>query len=116
MEAKLMSDKFHSRRSFLQGIALSAAFLPLVRAGDVLAAEALPHLAESDPVARALAYTENAASLSPAKDPVFKQGSTCANCAQYVSAQEQKGYAPCNAFPGKSVNAKGWCRAWAVKP
>jgi len=110
-----MPDKLHSRRDFLRGIVLGAAALPLLRSTDIFAAEALPHLAESDPTATALGYTENAAKIDAAKEAAFKKGSTCANCVLYQTAAEQKGYAPCSAFPGKSVNAKGWCRVWAAK-
>lgn len=111
-----MSDHFHSRRDFLRGLALGAAALPLIRPTDVFAAAALPHLAESDPTAKALAYTESAAKIDPAKEPTYKKGSKCSTCALYVNADEQKGYAPCTAFPGKAVNGNGWCRAWAAKP
>jgi hypothetical protein len=110
-----MSDKLHSRRNFLRGIVLGAAALPLVRTADVLAADALPHLAVTDPAAKALGYTENAAGIDAAKEPTYKKGSKCSTCALYQGAQEQGGYAPCSAFPGKSVSGNGWCRAWAAK-
>ncbi|MGH8455148.1 MAG: high-potential iron-sulfur protein [Nevskiales bacterium] len=111
-----MSDNLRSRRDFLRGMVLGAAALPLVRSADVFAAEAaLPHLAESDPTAKALGYTENAAKIDPAKEPTYKQGTKCSSCSLYQSAQAQKGYAPCGAFPGKTVNANGWCRAFAAK-
>ena len=111
-----MSDRTHSRRDFLRGLALGAAALPLIRPADVFAADALPHLAVSDPTAKALGYTESAAKIDPAKEPTYKKGSKCSTCALYANANEQKGYAACTAFPGKAVNGNGWCRAFAAKP
>lgn len=101
-----------NRRQFLKILlAGSAAMtLPALPAH----AAAMPKLAEDDPSAKALGYVADAAKA--AKDPVYKKGSICAGCALYQAAQEQGGYAPCMAFPGKSVNKAGWCRAWARKP
>ncbi|MGH8460201.1 MAG: high-potential iron-sulfur protein [Stenotrophobium sp.] len=110
-----MSEPSNSRRKFLRGLAVAAAALPLSRLPQALAAAALPHLSPSDPAATALGYTENAATLTAAKEPTHKKGDDCANCALYQSAQASGGYAPCAAFPGKEVNAKGWCRAHAAK-
>ncbi len=76
----------------------------------------MPHLAESDPAAKALGYVEDATKLDPAKETTYKKGSKCSGCALYQVAQAQGGYAPCAAFPGKAVNANGWCRAFAAKP
>lgn len=110
-----MTEKLQSRRNFLRGVLLGAATLPLIRSTDLFAADALPHLETTDPTAKALGYTEDASKIDPAKEAAFKKGSTCANCNLYVTAQEKNGYAPCSAFPGKSVAAKGWCRAWVAK-
>ncbi|HEX4870971.1 MAG TPA: high-potential iron-sulfur protein [Nevskiaceae bacterium] len=98
-----------SRREFLRlcGIgALSA--LPLR-----VAAQAPAKLDPKDPLAVSLAYVENAATLNPAKEPLFKAGSNCANCILYQKAQEKGGYAPCGAVGGKLVAGPGWCKAWA---
>jgi hypothetical protein len=40
-------------------------------------------------------------------------GTDCANCNFYQGAAT--GYGPCQLFPGKSVNAKGWCSGYAKK-
>ncbi|HEV2621632.1 MAG TPA: high-potential iron-sulfur protein [Frateuria sp.] len=95
-----------SRRRFLKvaaGTAAAAAVagsLPrFARAAD------LPHVAESDPTAKALDYVEDA---SKSKNPKHKAGDVCANC-QFYSGTGTAGYGPCQLFPGKSVNAKGWC-------
>jgi hypothetical protein len=110
-----MNQIFSSRRNFLRGIASGLAVLPFAHSLNAYAAAGMPHLAASDPSAAALGYVENAAKLDPAKEAAFKKGSHCAGCSLYQAAQAGGGYAPCAAFPGKSVNANGWCRAYAAK-
>jgi hypothetical protein len=102
-----------NRRTFL--LTAIAAAATLGQAGVSAAAE-LPKLPESDPTAKALGYVENAAKLDPAKEAAYQKGRTCAGCALYQKAQAQGGFAPCAAFPGKRVNATGWCRAFAAAP
>ena len=101
-----------SRRRFLSIALVTAAAAPIVlRAGDAAAQATLPKLAVTDPTAKALAYTENAAAV---KHPAFKPASNCANCNFYKGAKGQA-YGPCTLFPKNSVAAKGWCSAWAKK-
>ncbi|OOG47059.1 high-potential iron-sulfur protein [Rhodanobacter sp. C01] len=94
-----------SRRRFLKIVAGSAAVavvaggLPrLVRAAD------LPPVTETDPTAKALGYVEDASKSVNAR---HKAGDDCSNCQFYSGAATGRG--PCQLFPGKSVNAKGWC-------
>ena len=104
-----------SRRYFIKLAAYSTALLPL---GHVLfadAADSLPHLSVRDQQAKTLGYIENVAKVDPAKEHAYKQGSNCQNCTLYQGAQVRDGYAPCSAFPGKSVSANGWCRVYAAK-
>jgi hypothetical protein len=104
-----------SRRSFLATAAGIATAIPLsgLVCADAQAAD-LPHLTADDPSAKALAYTNDASGLTPAKDAMFKPGSHCGSCALFQSAQASKdGWGPCAAFPGKAVNSKGWCHAWS---
>ena len=72
-------------------------------------ADELPHLTLDDPTGKALNYTEDA---SKAAAP-HVAGQNCANCNFYQGAAT--GYGPCQLFPGKSVNAKGWCSGYAKK-
>lgn len=109
-----MSKIFASRRNFVRSLAGIAA-LPLLKSLDVLAAAVLPHLAASDPAAKSLGYAENATKIDPSKEATYKKGSKCSGCALYQAAQASGGYAPCAAFPGKTVNANGWCRAFSAK-
>jgi len=99
-----------SRRQFLKmTVAMSAtaalaSFTGLVRAFD------MPHVTASDPTAKALGYVEDA---SATKSSLYKAGSTCANCQFYTGGAD--GYGPCQLFPGKAVNAKGWCSSYTQK-
>ena len=79
------------------------------------AAPALPHVAASDPTAIALAYTEDAAKVDAKKFPTYKSGQQCANCLQSKGAAGDAWLA-CNLFPGKQVNAKGWCKVYVKRP
>ncbi len=94
-----------SRRRFLRAAAGTAAAAVVIGGLPRFARAAdLPHVAESDPTAKALGYVEDA---SKSKDAKRKPGDDCANCQFYTGGPS--GYGPCQLFPGKSVNAKGWC-------
>jgi High potential iron-sulfur protein len=98
-----------NRRAFL-GLCGAAALAAIpVR---VLSQAPATKLDLKDPTAVALGYVENAAQLTPAKEPSFKVGSHCGSCTLYGKAQEKGGYAPCGAVGGKLVAAKGWCKAY----
>lgn len=102
-----------SRRSFLK---LAGTTGVAVVACSVIARQAraddLPHLAENDPTAAALGYKEDATKVDAAKYPQHKPEQLCANCNFF---QGTGAYAPCQLFPGKAVNAKGWCAGYAKK-
>ena len=102
-----------TRRQFLQGAAVSASAAMLVSALPSLArAEDLPPLSEADPTATALGYKEDATKVDLAKFPQHKPTQLCSNCNFFQGTGAR---APCTLFPGKSVNAKGWCSAYAAK-
>ncbi|OOG63481.1 High potential iron-sulfur protein [Rhodanobacter sp. B04] len=99
-----------SRRQFLKmTVAMSATAALASFAGFAHAAD-LMHVTDSDPTAKALGYVEDA---SATKNSLYKAGSTCANCQFYTGAAG--GYGPCQLFPGKAVNAKGWCSSYTPK-
>ena len=109
-----MSSNRIPRRSLLKGALLGVAAVPAL--GLVGRAEAAPvKLDVNDPQAKALGYIEDAAQVDAKANPNFKPGQTCANCLQ---AQGKPGEAllPCNIFPGKLVQAKGWCKVWVKRP
>jgi hypothetical protein len=102
------------RRRFFAG---AGAALGAVVFADMLPrvarADDLPHLTTSDPTAQALNYTEDASKVDKAKSPTFVAGSACASCNFFQGAAAA--YGPCQLFPGKAVNAKGWCSGYAKK-
>jgi hypothetical protein len=69
---------------------------------------------ESDPTAAALGYKHDASKVDKARFPKYAAGQVCANCVLYQS-KGNDAWAPCSAFGGKLVAAKGWCAAWAKK-
>jgi hypothetical protein len=89
----------------------------------------LVRLDENDPDAQALAYTHDAAEVDPQQHPRFEQGQVCANCSLYQArlggevqtgtgqdpADEVPGWGGCTLFPGRLVNAAGWCSAWVPR-
>ena len=98
-------QNIESRRRFLKvaaGTTLAAVViggLPrFARAAD------LPPVTEADPTAKALGYVEDASKTADAK---HKAGANCVNCQFYSGGATGRG--PCQLFPGKSVNANGWC-------
>ena len=98
-----------NRRRFLGvagavgAVALTGTLPRFARAAD------LPHLTLDDPTATALKYTEDA---NKAEAP-HQAGQTCANCNFYQGGTAAFG--PCQLFPGKAVNLKGWCAGYAKK-
>ena len=92
-----------ARRQFMQLSAVAAAGLV-----------AMPKIEESDPVAQSLKYVHDASSVDPASraNPAAEQD--CNNCALVQGADGDE-WRPCQIFPGKLVNAKGWCSVWAPK-
>jgi len=75
---------------------------------------ALPHVVATDPLAVALSYHESAKKVEAAKFPTYKPEQKCANCLQ-VKGADGEAWRPCNLFPGKLVNAEGWCKVYVKK-
>jgi hypothetical protein len=110
-----MSERYN-RRTVLKNALAGLAALPaagLVR--DAAAQGAPAHLDEKDPLAVAMGYVHDAKQVDASKVPQYKAGSTCANCLQ-LTGKEGEQWRPCNIFPGKLVNADGWCKVWVAKP
>ena len=97
------------RRRALKVAAASVVAIPLTSlatGGSAIAGE-LPQLSEDDPTAKALSYVHDAASAPAAKR---KDGTYCNNC-NLIKGKEGT-WRGCSIFPGKSVNANGWCAGW----
>ena len=75
----------------------------------------MPQLSEDDPQAKSLGYVHDAASIDGAKQPRFKAGQACSNCALY-QGKADAAWAGCSIFPGKAVAGAGWCTVYAPKP
>jgi len=96
-----------SRRSFILSGATLATALTTGRA--VFAAD-LVRLEENDPMAKNFGYVKVAAKADKVKFPKWAASQNCAGCMLYQGkAGSVDG--PCQIFPGKLVEAKGWCSA-----
>ena len=102
-----------ARRKFIQLSAVAAAGY-LVSPGREALAQDLPQLSEDDAMANAMRYTHDASTVDAGSrtNPAAEQ--TCANCA-LVQGNDGDEWRPCQIFPGKAVNANGWCSVWAPK-
>ena len=74
----------------------------------------MPRLSEDDPAARALGYRHATSDVDQAAFPRHELDQKCSNCALYTGGGGDQ-WGGCDIFPGKLVNADGWCNAWAPK-
>lgn len=77
-------------------------------------AQDLPHLEETDPTGAALGYKHDTTKVDAAKYPAHKAEQKCSNC-NLIQGKDGDAWRPCAIFPGKAVNADGWCAAYVVK-
>lgn len=104
-----------SRRRFLQ-VSGAAMMLPMGLAlisSRVRAAE-LANLEETDPTAVALGYKHDSNKVDGAKYPSHNTTQVCSGCT-LIQGTDGDAWRPCGIFPGKTVNANGWCAAFAAK-
>lgn len=97
------------RRRALKFAAAGVVVIPfagLATRGTAIAGE-LPHLGEDEPTAKALSYVHDAANAPAGKR---KAGTFCKNCNLIKGAKGT--WRGCSIFPGKAVNANGWCAGW----
>jgi hypothetical protein len=74
----------------------------------------IQRLNQDDPVARSLLYREDTRQV-PSEHPLagnHKPQNKCANCVQ-LRGNAGDTWRPCPVFPGRLVNAGGWCSVWA---
>ena len=109
-----MSESMNRREALL---ALATAAGTLVATTSARAADAaqLPHVAPADPTAMALSYFEDGSKVDAKKFPTYKAEQRCSNCLQ-LQGKAGDAWRPCNLFPGKLVNANGWCKVYIKKP
>lgn len=108
-----MSDSL-SRRAALKQLALLAGALGAAGGGEEVLAADVPHLETNDPTAQALGYQQDASQVAIKDFPTYKAGQKCSTCLQ-LQGQADQTWRPCNLFPGRLVNANGWCRVWVAK-
>lgn len=101
------------RRKFIQVSAVAVAAC-LANPGRKVLAQDLPHLTEDDAMAGAMKYTHDASTVDPSTRVNSAADQICANCA-LIQGNDGDEWRPCQIFPGKAVNAKGWCSVWAPK-
>ncbi|HET7330139.1 high-potential iron-sulfur protein [Dyella sp.] len=104
------NESIQSRRRFLQLVVVTMGGACMGGLSMRAHADELPHLTDADPTAKAMNYIEDA---NDSKNALYKAGSTCANCQFYHGPDV--GYGTCQLFPGKAVNAKGWCTSYTPK-
>jgi hypothetical protein len=107
-----------SRRSFLTtaAVAASAAIVGLKPPAARAAGETLPHLSESDPLAKSLGYQSTAKSVDQSKFPTYKAGEHCGLCRFFQGTSgASSGFGGCQIFAGYAVNAGGWCASFNAK-
>jgi len=75
----------------------------------------LPPVELDDPTAQALGYKHNADNVDAQRYPDRDPAHRCSNCILY-QGESGKEWGPCSLFPGKGVNANGWCSSYTPKP
>lgn len=74
----------------------------------------LPLLAEDNPQAQALGYVSDTSRVDASRYPNHSADQVCANCALFAG-QAGQDQGACGIFPGRQVNAQGWCSAYNRK-
>jgi hypothetical protein len=73
-----------------------------------------PPLSPSDPQAKTLGFTPDAAKIDTSVHPTYKPGQRCGTCQQY-QGKATDAMAGCTIFAGHSVPASGWCMVWTQR-
>jgi hypothetical protein len=102
------------RRDLLKSAVFGIVIVPLASLYTGNTHAAVSPLSEQDPQAKALGYVADANKVDGKSNPTFKSGQACSNCLQLTGTAGES-LRPCNLFPGKTVAAAGWCKAWTKK-
>jgi hypothetical protein len=108
------------RRTILQALAITPLAFALPKVA--FAAAAQPNVdPATDPVAKAMQYTEDATKAAGRSD----KKAFCYNCEKFAKCPSGKAdcvpgkssdkHAACETFQGKYVNRNGWCMSWSKK-
>ena len=111
----MSSVKSTTRRQFvtlaLAGASLASPISAVIATRAVSAAE-LPRLDERERAAEALGYVHDATGIAASTRGGADR--ICATCRFYAD-ETASAWGPCTLFPGKAVNANGWCRGWVAR-
>ncbi|MCC6135046.1 MAG: high-potential iron-sulfur protein [Candidatus Contendobacter sp.] len=99
-----------SRRRFIKLTAIGLTAAPFANALLSETASAADMVPETDPMAAALGYKEDAAKADKRTDKT----ALCSSCLHYTGKPGEAN-GPCALFQGKLVAANGWCTAWVKK-
>lgn len=94
--------------------AVETAAQPAPAAPPAGAGADLPKLSPDDPQAKALGYVHDAQDVDASAYPRYEAGQACRNCALFQGGDSDQ-WAGCSIFPGRAVNANGWCSAYVAK-
>jgi len=106
IESKLTRRNLIQAAALLTPVALTGC-ATLQRDDDML-------LRADDPVARALLYYPNSNDV-PSDHPLAatrQPSQTCATCI-HVRGESGESVRKCPVYPGRLINAEGWCSVWA---
>lgn len=95
------------------GLAWSVAAMSTMRSAAAAHHEsAMPKVDEAnDATAKALGYKHDASTVDPARRADASM--VCSSCQLFAAGEN--GWGNCTLFPGKLVNANGWCSGWVKK-
>ena len=99
------------RREFVKLAVGSVAVTSAFSQYPVLADGHLAKLDEGDPQAAALSYKHDATQTDASTQAKYEPGQLCKNRNLYQGGSDKE-WVPCAIFPGKEVNANGWCSAY----
>lgn len=107
-----MTEARYDRRAVLKSVLIA---LPATALSNQAAAQdSLPHMDESESLAKAMGYVHDAKKIDADQVPQYKAGSNCANCIQ-LQGKDGEEWRPCKLFAGKLVSSHGWCKVWQPK-
>ncbi len=105
-----------SRRSLLKLSSAAAVAIPTshILLTNSAFADDLPQLELDNPTAIALGYVHDTTAVDQTANPNHNAEQMCSNCV-LIQGNDGDEWRPCAIFPGKAVNANGWCKSWAKK-
>ena len=103
-----------ARRTFLIHSAAATALAGAALLVQTPARAQAQALSESDSMAQAPGYKNDASTVDKAKYPKYAAGQSCSNCS-FFKAKPDDACATCIMFVTKLVSAKGWCGSYNRK-